>query len=93
MLQKTLELLSNIPITLLQSITGHLCCLKIIENKVRVSGGFPRGRGRKKKKKQATSSDLKIGNRSPLQALFVKNKKVALALACLLPQQTKGCLT
>lgn len=93
MLQKTLELLSNIPITLLQSITGHLCCLKIIENKVRVFGGFPR-KGEEKNNK--TSDIIRPQNwkcESTAGVICKKKKKVALALACLLPQQTKGCLT
>lgn len=49
-------------------------------------GDFQQQRG-----EEATSPELSIGHESPLQALFVK--KVALALACLLPIQTKGCLT
>lgn len=74
MLQKILELLYNIPITL-SSYYNHLCCLEIMENKVSVSGEFGQ-----QGEEQATSSDLSIGNESPLQAYLWKKGGIGISL-------------
>lgn len=58
----------NNTIVLLQSLTRHLCCLKIMERKYSVLGDSQQPR----EEQEAASSDLSIGAQSSLQALFLK---------------------